>query len=68
MLKSKSVSILAAGAIGAFLAAPVAHAAPFILGAFDTYGLLVNDGASGGDINTPPVNANNRCRRGNRAG
>jgi hypothetical protein len=35
-----------------------AHAVPFSLGAFDTYGILVNDGASGGDINTAPVNAN----------
>jgi hypothetical protein len=32
--------------------------AGFLLGAFDTYGLLVNDGASGGDINTAPVDAN----------
>lgn len=32
--------------------------ASFVLGAFDQYGLLVNDGASGGDINTDPVNAN----------
>ena len=35
-----------------------AEASPFTLGAFDTYGLLVNTGASGGDINTAPVNAN----------
>jgi hypothetical protein len=40
------------------LGAPAAHAAPFTLGQFDEYGLLVNDGASGGDINTPPVDAN----------
>ena len=40
------------------LATPQAHAVPFTLGAFETYGLLVNDGASGGDINTFPVNAN----------
>ena len=37
---------------------PVAQADVFTLGAFDTYGLLVNDGVSGGDINTAPVNAN----------
>jgi hypothetical protein len=52
-----------AGGIGAVLGAllisvSAANAAPFTLGAFDEYGLLVNDGASGGDINTPPVNAN----------
>lgn len=35
-----------------------AHAAPFTLGAFDYYGLLVNNGVAGGDINTDPVNAN----------
>lgn len=38
-------------------AVPSAQAS-FVLGAFDQYGLLVNDGASGGDINTAPVNAN----------
>jgi hypothetical protein len=37
---------------------PAANAGAFSLGAFDTYGLLVNDGVSGGDINTAPVNAN----------
>jgi hypothetical protein len=44
----------------AFMVLPVtsARATGFTLGAFDTYGLLVNDGASGGDINTAPVNAN----------
>jgi hypothetical protein len=52
-----------AGGIGALLGAPLmsvsaADAAPFTLGAFDEYGLLVNDGASGGDINTAPVDAN----------
>lgn len=35
-----------------------AHAIGFDLGAFGFYGLLVNSGASGGDINTAPVNAN----------
>jgi hypothetical protein len=40
------------------LAIPQAHAVPFTLGAFDTYGILVNDGAGNGDINTFPVNAN----------
>ena len=40
------------------MSSPLAHAAPFTLGAFGMYGLLVSDGASGGDINTPPVNAN----------
>ena len=34
------------------------HAVPFSLGAFDLYGLLVNDGVANGDINTAPVNAN----------
>ena len=59
MAESKVFSVLAGAAITvAFLVAPVAHAAPFTLGAFETYGLLVNDGASGGDINTPPVDAN----------
>ena len=42
----------------ALMDASAANATPFTLGAFDTYGLLVNDGASGGDINTVPVNAN----------
>lgn len=42
----------------AAMAAPASNATPFGLGAFDTYGLLVNDGATGGDINTVPVNAN----------
>lgn len=42
----------------AAMAAPAANATPFSLGAFDTYGLLVNDGATGGDINAAPVNAN----------
>ena len=42
----------------ALMDAPVVHAIGFTLGQFDTYGLLVNDGASGGDINTAPVNAN----------
>jgi hypothetical protein len=37
---------------------PIAHAAVFNLGAFDQYGLLVNNGATGGDINTAPVNSN----------
>jgi hypothetical protein len=45
-------------ATAAVLPTTQAHAVPFSLGAFDTYGLLVNDGASGGDINTAPVNAN----------
>lgn len=40
------------------LGSSVARATPFTLGAFDQYGLLVNDGASGGDINTAPVDAN----------
>ena len=44
--------------IGVGFTVPVAHADPFTLGAFDFYGLLVNNGASGGDINTAPVNAN----------
>jgi len=55
----KGLSVVAGAAAAAVvLAAPVAHASPFTLGAFVTYGLLVNDGGSGGDINTPPVNAN----------
>jgi hypothetical protein len=60
MLKSKSLPIFGVLAIAAAvgLAVSQAHAVPFTLGAFDTYGLLVNDGASGGDINTAPVNAN----------
>jgi len=37
---------------------PVAHATGFTLGAFDTYGLLINDGTHNGDINTAPVEAN----------
>jgi hypothetical protein len=37
---------------------PAVRADAFSLGAFDFYGLLVNNGVSGGDINTPPVNAN----------
>ena len=37
---------------------PVANAQGFTLGQFDIYGILVNNGASGGDINTAPVNAN----------
>ena len=49
---------LGALAAAAVWAVPQAHAVPFSLGAFDTYGILVNDGASGGDINTAPVNAN----------
>jgi hypothetical protein len=49
---------LGALAAAAVWAIPQAHAVPFSLGAFDTYGILVNDGASGGDINTAPVNAN----------
>lgn len=48
--------LLAPGAV--LLNVPLAHADPFTLGAFDTYGLLVNNGDSGGDINTPPVDAN----------
>jgi len=44
-------------AAGAAFSVPQAHAG-FNLDAFDTYGLLVNDGASGGDNNTAPVNAN----------
>jgi hypothetical protein len=52
--------VLAVFAVLAFMVLPVtsARATGFTLGAFDTYGLLVNDGASGGDINTAPVNAN----------
>ena len=49
---------LGALAAAAVWAIPQAHAVPFSLGAFDTYGILVNDGASGGDINTAPVNDN----------
>lgn len=51
-----SVSVLTPLALLA--SSPLARAAPFTLGAFDMYGLLVNDGVSNGDINTPPVNAN----------
>lgn len=41
------------------VAGPVAQAAvPFTLGDFDTYGILINDGAGNADINTDPVNAN----------
>jgi hypothetical protein len=35
-----------------------AQATPFTLGAFDTYGLLINDGVHNADINTAPVDAN----------
>lgn len=42
----------------AFWSCSAAYASPFTLGAFDTYGLLINNGAAGGDINTAPVNAN----------
>lgn len=34
------------------------HAQAFSLGAFEEYGLLVNNGATGGNINTFPINAN----------
>jgi hypothetical protein len=62
--KKDGVSIgkiaLASLALLAFtgLSATSARATGFDLGAFATYGLLVNNGASGGDINTAPVNAN----------
>jgi hypothetical protein len=36
----------------------LASATGFDLGAFETYGILVNDGAANGDINTAPVNSN----------
>jgi hypothetical protein len=61
MSKSKSLPILVGGAMAAaFLAAapPQALAGAFTLGDFTFYGLLVNNGVTGGDINTPPVNAN----------
>jgi Putative Ice-binding-like adhesive domain/PEP-CTERM motif len=41
-----------------FLNASLASATGFDLGAFETYGILVNDGAANGDINTAPVNSN----------
>ena len=44
--------------LGIFMNISLASATPFTLGDFDTYGLLVNDGAANGDINTAPVNAN----------
>ena len=44
--------------LGILLNISPASAAPFDLGAFDTYGLLVNDGAANGDINTAPVDTN----------
>jgi PEP-CTERM motif len=44
--------------LGILLNIPVAQASVFTLGAFDTYGLLVNNGVHNGDINTAPVNAN----------
>jgi len=44
--------------LGIFVNISLASATPFTLGDFDTYGLLVNDGAANGDINTAPVNAN----------
>jgi hypothetical protein len=52
--------VVAVFAVVALMVLPVtsARATGFTLGAFDTYGLLVNSGASGGDINTAPVNAN----------
>lgn len=54
----KSLSVAVAFAAVALANPPSAHAVGFSLGDFETYGLLVNNGASGGDINTPPVNAN----------
>jgi choice-of-anchor A domain-containing protein len=44
--------------LGVLLNNSLASAAGFDLGAFDTYGLLVNDGTHNADINTAPVNAN----------
>ena len=44
--------------LGILVNISLASATPFTLGDFDTYGLLVNDGAANGDINTAPVNAN----------
>jgi choice-of-anchor A domain-containing protein len=45
-------------ALAGFGFAPQARATGFSISGFDMYGLLVNNGAGGGDINTMPVNAN----------
>jgi hypothetical protein len=58
-MKTIRTFALLSAVTGFGLMAGVAPAnAAFNLGAFDYYGLLVNDGVAGGDINTPPVNAN----------
>jgi hypothetical protein len=58
MTKIRSLAFLSATAgLGLFAGIAPANAA-FTLGAFDYYGILINDGVANADINTAPVDAN----------
>lgn len=60
MLKTSSLAALVAASLALQTSPAAAQAAGsgFSLGDFDQFGLLINNGVSGGDINTAPVNAN----------